>query len=126
MEFFAGIEVCCRALTRALTLFICYGGQVAAMRHKDPDSLFLLQLIPKVNSVPEDGRLYDLVVKSTIPFPCVNKSLSLEDCTITLELSTTSQGNYRLMQPTVLHLEMEKCIWALLVLMQRTILGEQM
>uniref|UniRef100_A0A3B4BDX4 VWDE-like Ig-like domain-containing protein n=1 Tax=Periophthalmus magnuspinnatus TaxID=409849 RepID=A0A3B4BDX4_9GOBI len=43
-------------------------------------------------SVPEDGRLYELLLESTVPVPCLKEVSSPHDCTLSLELSTSSQG----------------------------------
>ncbi|KAM9353557.1 von Willebrand factor D and EGF domain-containing protein [Symphorus nematophorus] len=51
-----------------------------------------IRLRPEVNSVSEDGRLYELVVESTVPVPCVEESpSSTEQCTLSLQLSTSSK-----------------------------------
>uniref|UniRef100_A0A3B4ZUE1 Si:dkey-30e9.7 n=1 Tax=Stegastes partitus TaxID=144197 RepID=A0A3B4ZUE1_9TELE len=51
-----------------------------------------IKLRPEVNSVSEDGRLYELVVESTLPIPCPKGSSSTsEQCTLSLQLSTSSQ-----------------------------------
>lgn len=52
-----------------------------------------MQLRPEVSSVSEDGRLYELVVESTVPVPCLEESSSsAERCTLSLQLSTSSKG----------------------------------
>lgn len=52
-----------------------------------------VQLRPEVSSVSEDGRLYELVVESTVPVPCLEESSSsTEQCTLSLQLSTNSKG----------------------------------
>uniref|UniRef100_A0A4W6CPL1 von Willebrand factor D and EGF domains n=1 Tax=Lates calcarifer TaxID=8187 RepID=A0A4W6CPL1_LATCA len=53
-----------------------------------------IRLRPEVSSVSEDGRLYELVVESTVPVPCLEESSSssTEQCTLSLQLSTSSQG----------------------------------
>ncbi len=52
-----------------------------------------VQLRPEVSSVSEDGRLYELVVESTVPVPCLEESTSsTEQCTLSLQLSTSSKG----------------------------------
>lgn len=41
----------------------------------------------------EDGRPYELVVESTVPVPCLpESSSSTEMCTLSLQLSTSSEG----------------------------------
>ena len=42
----------------------------------------------------EDGRLYELLVESTVPVPCLEESSSssAEQCTLSLQLSTSSKG----------------------------------
>lgn len=46
-----------------------------------------------MSSVSEDGRLYELVVESTVPVPCLDESFSpTEQCTLSLQLSTSSNG----------------------------------
>ncbi|XP_061771484.1 von Willebrand factor D and EGF domain-containing protein isoform X1 [Nerophis ophidion] len=49
-----------------------------------------IRLTPNVSNVAEDGNLYELVVESTIPIPCLEESSS-EPCIISLQLSTNSQ-----------------------------------
>lgn len=52
-----------------------------------------VQVKPEVSSVSEDGRLYELLVESTVPVPCLQESSSsTEQCTLSLQLSTSSQG----------------------------------
>ncbi|XP_035464046.2 von Willebrand factor D and EGF domain-containing protein [Scophthalmus maximus] len=51
-----------------------------------------IRLIPEVIVVSEDGRLYELVVESTVPVPCVEESSSsTQQCTLSLQLSTSSK-----------------------------------
>ncbi|XP_069394081.1 von Willebrand factor D and EGF domain-containing protein isoform X1 [Paralichthys olivaceus] len=51
-----------------------------------------IRLIPEVSVVSEDGRLYELVVESTVPVPCVEETSSASQlCTLWLQLSTSSQ-----------------------------------
>ncbi|XP_051263598.1 von Willebrand factor D and EGF domain-containing protein isoform X1 [Dicentrarchus labrax] len=51
-----------------------------------------IRLRPEVSSVSEDGRLYELVVESTVPVPCLEESSSsTEPCTLSLRLSTSSK-----------------------------------
>ncbi|KAG7216456.1 hypothetical protein INR49_001942 [Caranx melampygus] len=51
-----------------------------------------IRLRPEVSIVSEDGRLYELVVESTIPVPCLDdSSSSSEECSLSLQLSTSSQ-----------------------------------
>lgn len=50
--------------------------------------MFLPQLRPEASSVWEDGRLYELVVESTVPVLCPGET----PCTLTLELGTSSEG----------------------------------
>lgn len=53
----------------------------------------LVQLRPEASSVFEDGRLYELVVESTVPVPCLEESSTLTDqCALSLQLSTGSKG----------------------------------
>ncbi|XP_078108298.1 von Willebrand factor D and EGF domain-containing protein [Sander vitreus] len=53
-----------------------------------------IMLRPEVSSVSEDGRLYELVVESTVPVPCLEESSSsTELCTLSLQLSTSSKGD---------------------------------
>ncbi|XP_074539724.1 von Willebrand factor D and EGF domain-containing protein [Halichoeres trimaculatus] len=49
-----------------------------------------LRLRPEVSTVSEDGKLYELVVESTVPIPCLEVSPT-EQCTLSLKLSTSSQ-----------------------------------
>ncbi|KAL7394229.1 hypothetical protein ABVT39_022612 [Epinephelus coioides] len=51
-----------------------------------------IMLRPEMSSVSEDGRLYELVVESTVPVPCLEESSSsTEQCTLSLQLSTSSK-----------------------------------
>ncbi|XP_041845055.1 von Willebrand factor D and EGF domain-containing protein [Melanotaenia boesemani] len=51
-----------------------------------------IRLKPEMSSVSEDGRLYELVVESTVPVPCPDGSFSsTENCALSLQLSTNSQ-----------------------------------
>ncbi|KAK7877856.1 hypothetical protein WMY93_031496 [Mugilogobius chulae] len=50
-----------------------------------------IRLTAAERSVPEDGRLYELLLESTVPVPCLKEASSADDCTLTLELSTSSQ-----------------------------------
>ncbi|XP_039974712.1 von Willebrand factor D and EGF domain-containing protein [Xiphias gladius] len=51
-----------------------------------------IRLRPEVSSVSEDGRPYELVVESTVPVPCLpESSSSTEQCTLSLQLSTSSE-----------------------------------
>ncbi|XP_004560250.3 von Willebrand factor D and EGF domain-containing protein [Maylandia zebra] len=51
-----------------------------------------IRLRPEASSVSEDGRLYEMVVESTVPLPCPEGSpASAEQCTLSLQLSTTSE-----------------------------------
>ncbi|XP_070691737.1 von Willebrand factor D and EGF domain-containing protein [Pempheris klunzingeri] len=51
-----------------------------------------IRLRPEVSSVSEDGGLYELLVESTVPVPCPEESSSsAERCTLSLQLSTSSQ-----------------------------------
>lgn len=53
----------------------------------------LVQLKPEVSSVLEDGRLYELVVESSVPVPCLPEaSSSSEQCALSLQLTTNSKG----------------------------------
>uniref|UniRef100_A0A3Q4HR02 von Willebrand factor D and EGF domains n=1 Tax=Neolamprologus brichardi TaxID=32507 RepID=A0A3Q4HR02_NEOBR len=50
-----------------------------------------IRLRPEASSVSEDGRLYEMVVESTVPLPCPEGSpASAEQCTLSLQLSTTN------------------------------------
>ncbi|XP_068425269.1 von Willebrand factor D and EGF domain-containing protein isoform X1 [Clinocottus analis] len=50
-----------------------------------------IMLRPEESSVSEDGRLYELVVESTVPVPCLEESsTSTEPCTLSLQLGTSS------------------------------------
>ena len=52
-----------------------------------------VQLVPEVSVVSEDGKLYELVVESTVPVPCVEETSSpSQQCSLWLQLSTSSQG----------------------------------
>uniref|UniRef100_A0A3Q3FEL5 VWFD domain-containing protein n=1 Tax=Labrus bergylta TaxID=56723 RepID=A0A3Q3FEL5_9LABR len=52
-----------------------------------------ITLRPEVISVSEDGRLYELVVESSVPVPCLEDSpSSTEQCSLSLKLSTSSKG----------------------------------
>ncbi|XP_055019347.1 von Willebrand factor D and EGF domain-containing protein [Boleophthalmus pectinirostris] len=47
--------------------------------------------------VSEDGRLYELLVESTVPVPCLKeKDSSPHDCTLSLDISTSSQDEEQL------------------------------
>ncbi|KAM9724574.1 von Willebrand factor D and EGF domain-containing protein [Menidia menidia] len=51
-----------------------------------------IRLKPEVSAVSEDGRLYDLLVESTVPVPCPDGSFSsTESCALSLQLHTSSQ-----------------------------------
>ncbi|KAI3360400.1 hypothetical protein L3Q82_002310 [Scortum barcoo] len=51
-----------------------------------------IMLKPEVSSVSEDGKLYELVVESTVPIPCPDESTSsTEECALSLQLSTSSR-----------------------------------
>ncbi|XP_058503446.1 von Willebrand factor D and EGF domain-containing protein isoform X2 [Solea solea] len=61
-----------------------------------------IRLIPEVSVVSEDGRLYELVVESTVPVPCLEESSpssspsspspsSTQHCALSLQISTSSQ-----------------------------------
>ncbi|XP_060905839.1 von Willebrand factor D and EGF domain-containing protein [Labrus mixtus] len=51
-----------------------------------------ITLRPEVISVSEDGRLYELVVESSVPVPCLEDSpSSTEQCSLSLKLSTSSK-----------------------------------
>nr|XP_020471247.1 von Willebrand factor D and EGF domain-containing protein isoform X2 [Monopterus albus] len=53
-----------------------------------------IRLRPEVSIISEDGRMHELVVESTVPVPCqVESSSSRERCTLSLQLSTSSQDN---------------------------------
>ncbi|TSN03413.1 von Willebrand factor D and EGF domain-containing protein [Bagarius yarrelli] len=45
-----------------------------------------IRLKPKLTSILEDGKEHELVIESTVPIPCLS-----ETCTLTLQLSTSSQ-----------------------------------
>ncbi|XP_030013146.1 von Willebrand factor D and EGF domain-containing protein isoform X2 [Sphaeramia orbicularis] len=49
-----------------------------------------IRLRPEVRSVSEDGRLYELVLESTVPVPCLGPFSSIGQCTLSLQLSTDS------------------------------------
>ncbi|XP_061573968.1 von Willebrand factor D and EGF domain-containing protein [Cololabis saira] len=51
-----------------------------------------IRLIPEASSVSEDGRRYELLVESTVPVPCPEGS-SAEKCSLSLQLSTSSQDD---------------------------------
>uniref|UniRef100_A0A672FVR7 Si:dkey-30e9.7 n=1 Tax=Salarias fasciatus TaxID=181472 RepID=A0A672FVR7_SALFA len=59
-----------------------------------------IRLIPESSRVSEDGRLYELVVESTVPLPCPERSSSpsssssssTEPCTLSMHLSTSNAG----------------------------------
>nr|XP_015213244.1 PREDICTED: von Willebrand factor D and EGF domain-containing protein [Lepisosteus oculatus] len=53
-----------------------------------------IRLKPEVSSISEDGKEYKLKVESTVPIPC-SEGLPREDCSITLHLSTISEGEAR-------------------------------
>uniref|UniRef100_G3PH58 von Willebrand factor D and EGF domains n=1 Tax=Gasterosteus aculeatus aculeatus TaxID=481459 RepID=G3PH58_GASAC len=54
-----------------------------------------IMLRPEESSVSEDGRLYELLVESTVPVPCPQESSSsTERCTLSLQLSTSSTGEH--------------------------------
>lgn len=58
-----------------------------------PANECFVQLRPEASSVFEDGRLYELVVESTVPVPCPEEaSPSAGRCTLSLQLSTNSKG----------------------------------
>lgn len=51
------------------------------------------QLRPEVSVISEDGRLYELVVESTVPVLCLEESSSSAGrCALSLQLSTKSKG----------------------------------
>ncbi|XP_026228904.1 von Willebrand factor D and EGF domain-containing protein isoform X2 [Anabas testudineus] len=50
-----------------------------------------IKLTPEASTISEDGRLYELVLESAVPVPCLEDS-SPEQCTLSLELRTTSEG----------------------------------
>ncbi|XP_041798658.1 von Willebrand factor D and EGF domain-containing protein [Chelmon rostratus] len=51
-----------------------------------------IRLRPEESSVFEDGRLYELVVESTVPVPCLEESsTSTDQCALSLQLSTGSK-----------------------------------
>ncbi|KAK5862118.1 hypothetical protein PBY51_017547 [Eleginops maclovinus] len=53
-----------------------------------------IRLRPNESSVSEDGRLYELLVESTVPVPCLEESSpSAEHCTLSLQLSTSSKDD---------------------------------
>ncbi|XP_054637022.1 von Willebrand factor D and EGF domain-containing protein isoform X3 [Dunckerocampus dactyliophorus] len=52
-----------------------------------------IRLRPNVSSVSEDGEVYELTVESTVPVPCLEVSSSSEQCSVSLQLSTSSQGD---------------------------------
>lgn len=56
--------------------------------------MFLLKLRPEASSVKEDGRLYELVVESTVPVLCPSETAppAGRHCTLMLELGTSSEG----------------------------------
>lgn len=56
--------------------------------------MFLPQLRPEASSIWEDGRLYELVVESTVPVLCPGETAppAGRRCTLTLELGTSSEG----------------------------------
>uniref|UniRef100_A0A665TDV9 Si:dkey-30e9.7 n=1 Tax=Echeneis naucrates TaxID=173247 RepID=A0A665TDV9_ECHNA len=57
-----------------------------------------IRLRSEVSSVSEDGRLYELVVESSVPVPCLEESSpSTEKCKLSLQLSTNSQGEDNLL-----------------------------
>ncbi|XP_034030211.1 von Willebrand factor D and EGF domain-containing protein [Thalassophryne amazonica] len=60
---------------------------------ESPEFVAGIKLRPEVSIVSEDARLYELVVESTVPVPCVEgSSSSAEQCTLSLQLSTHSEG----------------------------------
>lgn len=56
--------------------------------------MFLPKLRPEASSIWEDGRVYELVVESTVPVLCLGDTVppKVRNCTLTLELSTSSEG----------------------------------
>ncbi|KAF7650177.1 hypothetical protein LDENG_00130260, partial [Lucifuga dentata] len=50
-----------------------------------------ITLKPEVSAVSEDGRVYELVVESTVPVPCLEDSPSSKQCNLSLKLNTNSQ-----------------------------------
>nr|XP_046255008.1 von Willebrand factor D and EGF domain-containing protein isoform X2 [Scatophagus argus] len=51
-----------------------------------------IRLRPEASFVSEDGRLYELVVESTVPVPCLDESTSSTgQCALSLLLSTSSK-----------------------------------
>ncbi|XP_042279137.1 von Willebrand factor D and EGF domain-containing protein isoform X1 [Thunnus maccoyii] len=74
-----------------------------------------IRLRPEVSSVSEDGKLYELVVESTVPIPCLEESSSsTEQCTVSLQLSTSSQDEVLLgadlsLSSCVVHLSRGPC-----------------
>ncbi|XP_061531465.1 von Willebrand factor D and EGF domain-containing protein [Phycodurus eques] len=53
-----------------------------------------IRLRPEVSVISEDGKLYELMVESTVPVPCLDESSSSSQsgqCTLSLTFSTNSQ-----------------------------------
>ncbi|XP_068613415.1 von Willebrand factor D and EGF domain-containing protein [Brachionichthys hirsutus] len=58
---------------------------------ESPEFFVGIKIRPEVSSVPEDGRMYELLFESTIPVPCPDESSSsTERCSLSLQLSTSS------------------------------------
>ncbi|KAG7469638.1 hypothetical protein MATL_G00131040 [Megalops atlanticus] len=51
-----------------------------------------IRLSPEVASVSEDGREYKLAIESTVPLPCSSDDPLTEECSLTLHLSMSNQG----------------------------------
>uniref|UniRef100_A0A8C2YWX8 VWFD domain-containing protein n=1 Tax=Cyclopterus lumpus TaxID=8103 RepID=A0A8C2YWX8_CYCLU len=54
---------------------------------QSPEFFAGIMLRPEESSISEDGRLYELVVESTVPVPCLEAP-----CTLSLQLSTSGPG----------------------------------
>ncbi|XP_035265464.1 von Willebrand factor D and EGF domain-containing protein [Anguilla anguilla] len=51
-----------------------------------------IRLNPETISISEDGEEYELTLESTVPVPCSSESQPTEECTLTLHLSLSNQG----------------------------------
>ncbi|KAM9852042.1 von Willebrand factor D and EGF domain-containing protein [Aulostomus maculatus] len=59
---------------------------------ESPEFFAGIRLSPEVSRVPEDGKLYQLLIESTVPIPCLEESSwAAEQCAMSMQLSTSSQ-----------------------------------
>ncbi|XP_068180151.1 von Willebrand factor D and EGF domain-containing protein isoform X2 [Antennarius striatus] len=65
---------------------------VSGASAESPEFFVGIKIRPEVSSVPEDGRMYELLFESTVPVPCPDGSASSSTghCSLSLHLSTSS------------------------------------